>query len=549
MSGAVKPSAAVAGSGLVLGVLASSQFLMTLDTSVMNVSIRQVAADVGTTVTGIQTAITLYTLVMASFMITGGKIGAIIGRRRAFGIGLVVYAAGSLTTALAPSLGVLLIGWSVLEGLGAALIMPAIVALVAANVPQERRTSAYGLIAAASAVAVAVGPLIGGAVTTFASWRWVFVAEVVIVAAILPVLRKVHDNPPTARTHFDLVGAVLSIVGLSMTVFGVLRSGDWGWVSAKPDAPTLFGTSPVIWLVIGGLLVLFAFFEWEAHVVSRGVEPMVRPAMLRNRRLAGGLSMFFVQFFLQAGVFFTIPLFLSVVLELSALQTGARLLPLSFALLISALGVPKFFPGARPRLVVRLGVLSMVAGTLVLIGGIDPGADASIVFIPMLFLGLGMGALASQLGAVTVSAVPDDQSAEVGGLQNTVTNFGASLGTALVGAVLISSLTTGLASGIEASGSIPPDLKAKASTELAGGVPFVSDTDLKAALAKADVPAPVADEVVKANSTARVAALRSSLWVVALFGTGALFLTGLVPTVPIGRRAEDQDAPPEVATA
>jgi hypothetical protein len=150
---------------------------------------------------------------------------------------------------------------------------------------------------------------------------------------------------------------------------------------------------------------------------------------------------------------------------------------------------------------------------------------------------------------VTVSAVPDDQSAEVGGLQNTVTNFGASLGTALVGAVLISSLTTGLASGIEASGSIPPDLKAKASTELAGGVPFVSDTDLKAALAKADVPAPVADEVVKANSTARVAALRSSLWVVALFGTGALFLTGLVPTVPIGRRAEDQDAPPEVATA
>jgi MFS family permease len=172
----------VAGGGLVLGVLAASQFLMTLDSSVMNVSIREVAADIGTTVTGIQTAITLYTLVMASLMITGGKVGAILGRRRAFSIGLVIYGAGSLTTALSPNLGVLLVGWSVLEGIGAALIMPAIVALVAGNFPPERRAAAYGMIAAAGAVAVAAGPLIGGAVTTFASWRWVFAGETVLAA-------------------------------------------------------------------------------------------------------------------------------------------------------------------------------------------------------------------------------------------------------------------------------------------------------------------------------------------------------------------------------
>ena len=183
-----------AGSGFVLSVLASGQFLMTLDSSVMNVSIRQVAADVGTTVTGIQTAITLYTLVMASLMITGGKIGAIVGRRRAFSIGLVIYGAGSLTTALAPNLGVLLVGWSVLEGIGAALIMPAIVALVAGNFAAERRAAAYGMIAAAGAIAVAAGPLIRGAVTTFASWRWVFVGEVVIVAVIFAALRKVSDR-------------------------------------------------------------------------------------------------------------------------------------------------------------------------------------------------------------------------------------------------------------------------------------------------------------------------------------------------------------------
>ncbi len=221
---------------------------MTLDSSVMNVSIATVASDIGTTVTGIQTAITLYTLVMATLMITGGKIGAIIGRRRAFSIGCVIYGAGSLTTAVAPNLGVLLFGWSLLEGIGAALIMPAIVALVAGNFPPERRSSAYGLIAAAGAIAVAVGPLIGGAVTTFVSWRLVFVGEVVIVIVILALARRVHDVPPTGRHRLDFVGSILSILGLELAVFGVLRSSEWGWVTPKQGAPQLFGISLVSWL-------------------------------------------------------------------------------------------------------------------------------------------------------------------------------------------------------------------------------------------------------------------------------------------------------------
>ena len=527
-----------AGKGFVLLVLASGQFLMTLDSSVMNVSIRQVAADVGTTVTGIQTAITLYTLVMAAFMITGGKVGAILGRRRTFAIGLVVYGAGSFTTAVAPNLGVLLLGWSLLEGLGAALIMPAIVALVAGNFPEERRAAAYGMIAAAGAIAVAVGPLVGGAVTTFASWRWVFAGEVVLVVVILSVVRRIHDTPPVATGRFDLVGAALSITGLGLTVFGVLRSAEWGWVRPRPGGPTVLGTSPVVWLVSGGLLVIFAFFLWEGNVVARGREPLVRPRMLRNRQLVGGLSMFFFQFLVQAGVFFTIPLFLSVVLELSALQTGARLLPLSLALLATAVGIPRLAPGAPPRLVVRLALLSMIGGTLILIGGLSPGADAGIVAIPMLLMGLGIGALASQLGAVTVSAVPDNESAEVGGLQNTMTNFGASLGTALVGAVLISSLTAGLVHGVQASSQIPPEVKSVATVELAGGVPFVSDTDLQRQLHEASVPPQVADEIVVANDAARLAALRDALWVVALIAMLALFFTGLIPTVPVGERVD-----------
>ena len=175
--------------------LCAGQFLMALDSSVMNVSIATVAQDLGTTVTGIQSAIVLYTLVMAMLMITGGKIGSIIGRKRAFVIGLVIYCAGSLTTALAPNLNVLFLGWSILEGIGAALIMPAIVALVAGNFAADGRPRAYGLVGAAGAIAIAVGPLIGGLATTYASWRWVFAGEVLIGAAILLFSRRVTDAP------------------------------------------------------------------------------------------------------------------------------------------------------------------------------------------------------------------------------------------------------------------------------------------------------------------------------------------------------------------
>src|SRR5215468_5819145 len=262
-----------AGATMVLLTLASGQFLMTLDTSVMNVAIATVAEDVGTDVTGIQTAITLYTLVMATLMITGGKIGALIGRKRAFAIGCVIYGAGSLTTALAPSLPVLLIGWSFLEGVGAALILPAIVALVAANFGPDGRPRAYGLVMAAGAVAVAIGPLIGGLFTTYLSWRLVFAGEVLIVLAILVLTRRIEDEPRGPQPRIDLLGVVLSAAGLGCAVFGVLRSSVWGWVTPKPDAPALFGVSATLWFILGGLFLLWVFFQWEARLEERDREP------------------------------------------------------------------------------------------------------------------------------------------------------------------------------------------------------------------------------------------------------------------------------------
>jgi MFS family permease len=525
--------------GIVLVTLAAGQFLMTLDSSVMNVSIATVAKDVGTTVTGIQTAITFYTLVMASLMITGGKVGQILGRKRAFAIGCVIYGCGSFITAIAPSLAVLVVGWSVLEGIGAALIMPAIVALVASNFARPERPRAYGLVASAGAIAVAAGPLIGGIFTTYLSWRLVFAAEVVIVLVILALTRRMADTPAEQDVRLDLAGTGLSAVGLGLVVYGILRSGAWGFVQSKPEAPEWLGLSPVVWLILGGGVVLRLFLAWENHRLARGESALIDPAMLRNRTLRGGLTAFFFQYLLQAGLFFAVPLFLSVALGLSAIATGVRLLPLSITLLLAAAGIPRVFPNASPRRVVRLGFLALFAGIVVMIAALDAGAGPEIVTWPMLLAGLGVGALASQLGSVTVSSVPDEQSGEVGGLQNTLTNLGASIGTALAGAVLISALSSSFFSGIQGNPKVPENITSKAQVELSAGIPFVSDKDLKTALDKADVPPQTADEIVDENETARLDGLRASLSVLAVIALIAVFFSRRIPTRQPGASPSD----------
>jgi MFS family permease len=527
----VAHKASAGAAGLILLTLCAGQFLMMLDSSVMNVSIATVAKDVGTTVTGIQTAITLYTLVMASFMITGGKIGQIIGRKRAFAIGCVIYGCGSLTTALAPSLPVLLIGWSGLEGLGAALILPAIVALVATNFGRAERPRAYGLVTAAAAVAVAVGPIVGGFFTTYLSWRYVFAGEVLVVLAILVLARRITAGEPEQKVRLDLIGTALSALGLGLVVLGVLRSGTWGFVKAKPGAPEWIRLSPVIWLILGGAAVLTFFLAWENRLVERKREPLVDPAILRVSVLRAGLASFFFQYFLQGGLFFAMPLFLSIALGLSAIETGVRLLPLSFALILAAAGVPKAFPDVSPRRVVRFGFAAMFAGLVVLVGALEAGAGAEIVTLPLLLAGLGMGSLASQLGSVTVSSVPDEQSGEVGGLQNTITNLGISVGTALTGAIIVAALSSSFLTGVEENPAVPRSVQARASSELSGGIPFLSDKELETALDEAPGVSPRAtDAIVEENEEARLVGLRTALAVLALLALVGLFFTSRIPT-------------------
>jgi len=544
MTTETRTSAGSGGKNVVLLTLAAGQFLMALDSSVMNVSIATVAEDVGTTVTGIQGAITAYTLVMAIFMIPGGKIGALIGHKRAFMIGCVVYGTGSFTTAIAPNLTVLLLGWSFLEGLGAALIMPAIVALVAGNFSVERRPAAYGLVAAAAAVAIAVGPLIGGLATTYFSWRWVFAGEVVAVAGILLLARKAEDAPVRPGRHrIDVVGAVLTGASLGLFVYGVLRSSEWGWFVPKPDAPSWLGISATIWLMLGGVLLMVVSASWQKRVAARGGEPLVEPGLLRNRQLNGGLIMFFFQYLVQMGVFFVVPLYLSVALGLSALKTGLHILPLSLTLLAAAFGIPRLLPTVSPRLIVQLGALELFVGAVVLIATLDADSSAGVVTIPLLLIGLGMGFLASQLGAVTVSAVPDEKSADIGGIQNTVTNLGASMGTALAGSILIATLTSSFLAEFENNPAIPASVSEQAALQLESGVPFLSDADAEEALKAAGVSPAVTDAALAANSAARIDALRASLAILAFAAVISLFFTPRIPrTQPGAPKKEPKEA-------
>jgi Na+/melibiose symporter-like transporter len=353
-----------------------------------------------------------------------------------------------------------------------------------------------------------------------------------------------HDVPPTERKRLDLVGSVLSVLGLGMAVYGVLQSGVWGWITPKTGAPELFGLSPVAWLIMGGLLVVRGLFAWESRLERSGGDPLVKPSLFRHRQLVGGLTMFLFQYLVQAGIFFTIPLFLSVVLELSAVETGVRLVPLSLALLASALGVPRLWPTASPRRVVQIGLALLLAATALLIAVLDPPATASVVTIPLILVGLGIGALASQLGAVTVSSVPDSESATVGGLQNTSLNLGASLGTALVGSMLIATMTSAVLDGIMSNPNVPQQVKTKAETTFGPGVPFVSDAALSQSLQAAGVSPTTTQALLDLNAAARLTGLRAALFVVVLAATLALFFTTWIPVQQPGTPASDGEEEP-----
>jgi len=526
---------------LPLVILAAAQFIMVLDSSVMNVSISQIVEDLDTTIQGVQLAITAYTLVMAAFMLVGAKLGDILGRDRAFAIGLLVYGAGSLTTSLSPNLGVLLFGWSLVEGLGAVLVIPAIAALIVANYEGKERAFAYGMIGGVTGAAIAAGPLIGGWVTTTFSWRYVFAGETVVVIGILLVRRVMNPAPPPQRRpRLDAVGATLSAAALALIVFGILKSTDWGWLQPK-GAPTVGGTeitplgfSLVPFLIAGGLALLWAFFEWEERLERNGRDTLLDRELLGIVPLRAGLLTLLAQQLLLLGVFFVLPVYLQVVLGLDAFETGKKLFPMSIAMLVAALAGPRLAARFAPKRVAQLGLAAVTVSAFALAGTVDVELNERGFAIALVFFGIGAGLLVSQLGNVIMSSAPTAKTNEAGGLQGTAQNLGASLGTALIGGVLLSGLVSGFVDRVQRDPAVP----AAAQQQLVdhattNGLDVVPVEQVEQALVDAGLPGEQAQAVASDYGDAQIEALQKALFAVALLALLSFWFTRRLPARPI----------------
>jgi EmrB/QacA subfamily drug resistance transporter len=535
----------------VLVVLGAAQFLMVLDQAVMNVAISQLVEDFDTTVTTIQAVIALYALVMAGLMLTGGKLGDILGRRRAFTIGLCIYGAGSALTAASWNVPSLVLGWSVLEGIGAALVMPALVALVAGSFEGRDRAVAYGALGGVAGAGIAVGPILGGWVTTDFSWRYVFAGEVVVAIGILAGTRLMREPARTGPApSLDWVGSVLSAAGLSLVVFGVLQASNWGWLAPRSSPIEPFGFSLTPFVIAAGALVLAAFASWERRREERGLEPLVHLKLLSIPSLRGGVSMLLAQNLILMGIFFTVPLFLQIVQGLDALETGVRMLPASVGLFVTALAGSALSKRFAARTLVRAGLLVVLAATLMLLATIEPELDNSSFLVAMGVLGVGMGLIVSQLGNVVQSAVGDADRSEAGGLQNTAQQLGSSLGTALLGAIVISGLIFAFSSNIADDPRVSTDVEDQVQVQLSAGGSFVSSEQVAATAEAQGIDPATADALVENYEDAQLKALKTAFLFAAFLVVASLWSTRRLPTQRFEELQTDPDPPlPEPAIA
>ena len=520
----------------VIIILAVAQFVMILDSTVMNVSISTVAKDLGTTISGMQAAITIYALTMAALMLTGGKLGDIWGRHKAFRIGLVIYGIGSLITALSPTLEVLLVGWSVIEGLGAVLVIPAIAALAAVNYKDKDRVVAFSVLGAVTGLAAAVGPIIGGFVTTYLSWRYVFAAETVIMVIVLLVASRISDQAVTKKPKLDVPSVFLSAIGMGLLVFGVLQSKTWGLVQPK-SAPVIngkvfapFGISIVAYLILLGVITLIIFMSRQKRLEAQKRDALLKASLLSKKVLRSGLTVLMSQYFVIAALFFIIPVYLQIILGYDALKTGIKLLPLSIGLVIfSAIG-SKMTEKHTARRITRYGQVALVLGTLLILGSINPQLNSILFWVGMLIVGAGFGLLASQLGNVNMSAVGAEDTAEVGGLQGTFQNLGTSFGTALVGSVFMIMLSSGFVSAINNN----PNLNAQAKSSITASatstaVPIVSPSQAQAYVTSHGGSQQTATQVTNDYANSQIKALQQATFFIMAMALISLVLSRNLP--------------------
>lgn len=409
----------------ILAPLALAQFICSFAGSNLNVMITDISEDLDTTAQGVQIAITVFLLVMAALMIPGGKLTDRYGRKRCLVAGLIVYGIGALLSAFAPGLGVFILGNSILEGVGTALLIPPVYILTTLLFPDvTSRARAFGAVMALGGTGAAAGPLIGGLITSALSWRAAFVFQALVVVLIIVLSREVVDPlPPDPTLSFDTGGAVLSATGLVLVVMGILAADDNGWLT--------------VGMLLLGALVLAWFFRRARANERSGREPLLSPSLFRNRTSNLALVTQHIQWLLLMGVSFVVAAYLQVVRGFDAVRTGVIFTAATLGLLASSLAAERLAKRRAQRTLVMTGFTVTVCG-IVLLVGMASDSSSGWAFTPgLLLIGLGTGAMLTPSVNVVQSSFGEERQGEISGLSRSVSNLGSSLGTAIAGTVLV----------------------------------------------------------------------------------------------------------------
>ena len=428
----------------------------------------------------------------------------------------------------------------ILEGIGAALVLPALVALVAGNYEGKDRITAYAIIGGIAGAGIAVGPIVGGAATTYLSWRVVFVGEVAIALIILATTRFIVDIKADRRPHLDWVGSILTALGLGMIVFGFLQASTWGWIEPKnsPIEPLGFSLTP--FMVAAGVGVLWIFRWWEGVREGRNEDRLIKLELLQIPRLRSGTPVVRrTEPDPDGRLLHESPLYLQLVVGLDALETGIRMLPISIAMFITSTSGSFLAARWSARSIVRVGLVCIFVSILVLIGTIEPELEGFKFSAAMALLGVGMGLLASQLGNVVQSSVGQSDRSEAGGLQWTSQQLGSALGVAIIGSIVLTGLTNNFVTNVAQDERVAESVQEEVAVEVADGVEFVSSEQIRDGLEQTELDAGTTDAIVESYEDAQLRALKAGLLAAALLAGAALLVTGNLPSEVY---KEDDDA-------
>ncbi len=469
---------------LPLAVMALALFIVVLDTTIINVSIKAIIGDLHSNLKAVQWVITGYSLVLAAFTITGGRLGDIFGRRRMFMIGAIIFAIGSLLASRAHSAAWLLGSVSLIEAAGAAIMLPSTASLILATYRNKDRAIAFGVYGAVAGAAATIGPIVGGFLTTNYSWRWNYLINPMVVVVLLAGSVLIKESHETHPHRPDISSIVLSALGLGGMVYGIIESSTYGWIKAKGAYEIfnrhygLHGVSITVYSLILGVAFLGLFLWRQSNLERRRKVPLVSLALFKNNQFITGTTVTLVLVLAQFGFIFALPVFFQGLLGKDAFHTGLAMLPFSLGLLLGApvAGVLAGKKNVPPRYLIQIGLVMSVVGAFLLHGELRADSVETTFLPGLTVFGLGFGLSISQLANLTLSAVSVNQAGEASGVNNTFRQVGSSLGQALIGALLISALATQLTKDIAASTVLAPSMKGQVASAIAANAESLGAT-------------------------------------------------------------------------